>query len=108
MDEQSKIALDRLNGSPAVAETVAAAKADPGKPKTDMPESNAEKSAKSSKKKQPTKLVLSDNEVSWEEHRAALTRYQKSLVSDVTTVVGEATDSMTGPVEDGAAVAAES
>jgi hypothetical protein len=108
MDEQSKIALERLNGSPAAAETAPATKADSGNPKSDVPVSTPEKSAKMPKKKQPIKLVLSDNEVSWEEHRAALTRYQKSLVSDVATVAGEATDSTTGPVEGGAAVAAES
>jgi hypothetical protein len=108
MDEQSKIALDRLNASPAATGSAPGTKADADKTKPDVPESTAEKPAKSSKKKQPIKLVLSDNEVSWEERRAALTRYQKSLVTDVMTTAGEATDSMTGPVEEGAAVAAES
>ncbi|KAF1818506.1 uncharacterized protein K489DRAFT_305530, partial [Dissoconium aciculare CBS 342.82] len=73
---QSKIALDRLNGPSAATETGAAIKPETGKSKQELPEPSGEKPAKASKKKQPTKLVLSDNEVSWEEHRAALTRYQ--------------------------------
>jgi hypothetical protein len=108
MDEQSKIALDRLNGPSAATETGAAIKTETGKSKQELPEPSGEKPAKASKKKQPTKLVLSDNEVSWEEHRAALTRYQRSLVSDVATAPGEATDNATGPVEAGATVAVQS
>jgi hypothetical protein len=108
MDEQSKIALDRLNGPAAATATESAIKTEKGKSKQELPEPGGEKPAKASKKKQPTKLVLSDNEVSWEEHRAALTRYQRSLTLDVATMPGEATDNTTGPVEAGTAVAVQS
>ena len=40
-----------------------------------------------------------NNEVSWEEHRATLTKYQKPLVSNISTVASSADDKATGPVD---------
>lgn len=108
MDEQSKIALERLNGKDVSAEPAEQQQVAALPPKPQIPEKPtdkaAEKPSKASKKKQPTRLVLSDNEVSWEERRAALTKYQKPLVTGTQTVVGSATDNATGSVDQGVAV----
>lgn len=112
MDEQSKIALERLNGKDANAEMIEKSQVATPPPvvQSDLPEKPAEKAAekkeKAAKKKAVTRLVLSDNEVSWEELRANLTKYQKPLVPRVAnadTVAGDVTDGVTGVVEVGAA-----
>jgi hypothetical protein len=105
MDEQSKIALERLNGKDANAEMIEKSQVATPPVQSEPTEKAVEKKEKAAKKKVATKLVLSDNEVSWEELRANLTKYQKPLVSKIAganTVAGTITDGVTGIVVDGA------